>query len=119
MRGVIGVEFGYAPNTPTREVMGAGEGDSGGLAKTFSMNLMDFMPRHDLGFAYGSIDPGWLISSSFRANDLLLEIRYRWRIDDSLTLEARLRRREERYLPADVSRPRIDDDAYLRFTFRF
>lgn len=119
MRGVIGLEFGYAPNTPSREVMGAGEGDSGGLAKTFSMNLMDFMPRHDLGFAYGSLDPGWLISPSYRANELLQEIRYRWRIDDSLTLEARLRRREERHLPADVTRPRIDDDAYLRFTFRF
>jgi hypothetical protein len=119
MRGVIGVEFGYAPNTPRREVMNAGEGRSGGWAKQFSMNLLDFVPRHDIGFAYGSIDPGWLISANFRANELLLEGRYRWRMREDLTMEVRLRRREERYLPEGVGRPRIDDDAYLRFTRRF
>ena len=119
IRGVIGVEFGYAPNTPRREVMGAGEGRSGGLAKQFSMNLLDVIPRHDIGFAYGSIDPGWLISPNFRANELLLEGRYRWRITDAFTMEVRLRRREERYLPEGVGRPRIDDDAYLRLTSRF
>jgi hypothetical protein len=119
MRGVIGVEFGYAPNTPRRDVMNAGEGRSGGLAKQFSMNMLDFIPRHDIGFAYGSIDPGWLISPNFRANELLLEGRYRWRMRDDLTMEVRLRRREERYLPEGGGRPRIDDDAYLRFTKRF
>jgi hypothetical protein len=120
MLGVLGGEVGYAPNTPDNVVMDSGtSGRAEGMATQFSMNLLDFAPRHDIGFVYGELDPGWLISPSFRPNDLLLEIRYRWRMTATWTMEARLRRREERHLPPEVTRPRIDDDFYLRFARRF
>ena len=120
MRGLLGVEFGYAPNTPQNTVMNSGDdGSAGGTAKQFAMTLFDIAPGHDLGFVYGVLNPGWLISPNYRPNDLALEIRYHWRISKTLGLESRLRRREERQLPSSAERPRIDDDFYLRFSLRF
>jgi hypothetical protein len=120
MRGGLGGEAGYAPNTPVESVVNAGAGsDAHGWAHTFSMNLFDFAPGHHIAFVYGRVDAGWLISPDFRNNDRLLEIRYQWRISPTLSVESRLRRREEVDLPDGVTRPRIDDDFYLRLSMRF
>lgn len=120
MRGVLAGEVGYAPNKPDEDVMNVGGGSAaGGVAGQFSMTIFDFAPRHDISFLYGWADAGWLISPDFRPNDLLMEIRYRWRFSERWTLDSRLRRREERGLPAGVENPRVDDDFYLRLTGRF
>jgi hypothetical protein len=120
MRGGLGGEAGYAPNTPRESVVNAGTGSSAdGWARTFSMNMMDFMPNHNIAFVFGRAGAGWLISPDFRNNDRLLEIRYQWRLSKTLSMEARLRRREEISLPPGVDDPRIDDDFYLRFSAKF
>jgi len=120
MRGGLGGEAGYAPNTPRESVVGAGTGSSAdGWARTFSMNLLDFMPNHHIAFIFGRAGAGWLISPDFRNNDRLLEIRYQWHLSKTLSMEARLRRREEIDLPPGVDDPRIDDDFYLRFSAKF
>ncbi len=119
-RGVLGLEIGYAPNTPANSVVNSGDrGSAGGTAGQLSVSLFDFAPQHDISFAYGLIDAGWLISPSYRGNDLALEIRYRWRISNDLRLEVRVRRREERALPSDAMQARIDEDLYVRLTARF
>lgn len=120
MRGGLGGEAGYAPNTPRESVVNAGTGSSAdGWARTFSMNMLDFMPNHNIAFVFGRAGAGWLISPDFRNNDRLLEIRYQWRLSKTLSMEARLRRREEISLPPGVDDPRIDDDFYLRFSAKF
>jgi hypothetical protein len=120
MRGGLGGEAGYAPNTPAEATVGAGDGDNAdGFARTFSLNLMDFAPGHHLAFVHGWTGAGWLISPDFRNNDKLLEIRYQWRFSKNWSLEARVRRREEIDLPAAATEARVDDDLYVRFSGRF
>jgi hypothetical protein len=120
MRGGIGGEAGYAPNTPSESVVGAGgAGSADGLARTFSLNLTDFIAGHNVGFVYGRAGAGWLISPDFRNNDRLLEIRYQWRFSKTWSMEARLRRREEIDLPDSADKARVDDDLYVRFSTRF
>ncbi|MCA1799103.1 MAG: hypothetical protein LC632_06470 [Xanthomonadaceae bacterium] len=120
MRILVGAEAGYAPNTPRRVVMGTGtNGDAGGLAWQLSLNLLDFAPNHSLGLVAGRVDDGWLISSDFRPNESLLELRWAWRLHSSWVLHARIRRREELAVPFAPLLPRRTDDAYLRATYRF
>lgn len=120
MRFRVGAEAGYAPNTPRRTVMGSGtDGDAGGLAWQASVNLVDFAPNHSIGLVGGRVDDGWLISSDFRPNESLLELRWAWRVHPSWTVHARIRHREELAVPFAPLRPRRTDDTYLRATFRF
>lgn len=118
-RARIGVEAGFAPNTPTRDAMGLSPGGrTGGTAGQLSLGLNDFLPRHDVSVVYGRADAGWLISPSFRENDELLELRYRWRATARVSLEARVRRREEREVPVGALRGRSDEDMFVRITAR-
>jgi len=120
MRGGLGAEFGYAPETPAAALYNpAATGDADGLAWQFSVNLWDFAPGHDIAFVHGKASPGWLLSPDFRNNDRLFEVRYAWRISNKFTMTARLRQREEIKVPTDTPALRIDDDFYLRFTMRF
>ncbi len=120
MRGGIGGEVGYAPNTPLESVVNAGGGASAdGKAHQFSFNLFDFAPGHNIAFVYGRAGGGWLISPDFRNNDRLQEVRYQWRFSKTWSMEARLRRRDEIAVPEGTPQVRVDDDFYLRFTGRF
>lgn len=120
MRVLVGAEAGYASNTPRRTVTGTGtHGDAGGLAWQASLNLMDFAPQHSVGLVAGRVDDGWLISSDFRPNESLLELRWAWRVRPSWTVDARIRRRDELDVPFAPLRPRRSDDVYLRTNFRF
>lgn len=115
----VGVEAGYAPNTPTGAAMGLeSAGRTGGAAGQLSLGLNDFIPRHDVSVVYGRTDAGWLISPNFRENDELLELRYRWRVAPRMSLEARVRRREEREIPAAALRGRVDEDMFVRVSVR-
>jgi cation diffusion facilitator CzcD-associated flavoprotein CzcO len=120
MRGGIGGELGYAPNTPLESVFNPGRsGDADGLAGQMSFNLFDFQPGHNITFVYGRAGAGWLLSPDFRNNDTLMEIRYQWRINKTWSMETRIRRREEIDLPPGTPDARIDDDFYLRFSGKF
>src|SRR3546814_14100533 len=54
------------------------------LSKTFARNFP----------VYGRIADGWLLSSDFRPNDELLELRWVWQAAQACQLDARARRRE-------------------------
>ena len=115
----LGGELGYAPNTPRREAMNSGTGDADSLSWQASLNFMDILPSHNLGIVHGRVADGWLLSSDFRPNDKLTEVRWVWQATAAWQLDARLRRREEIDLPASAARPRRDDDLYVRATWRF
>lgn len=115
----LGGELGYAPETPRREAMNSGTGRADALSWQASVNVMDVLPGHDLGLVHGRVADGWLLSSDFRPNDELTEVRWVWQATPAWQLDARLRRRREIDLPAAAARPRRDDDLYLRATYRF
>src|SRR5690606_31003771 len=115
----LGGELGYAADTPRREAVGSGTGSADGLSWQASFNLMDILPEHDLGIVYGRVADGWLLSSDFRPNDELLELRWVWQVSPAWQLDARVRRREEIDIPDGTALPRRDDDLYLRATLRF
>src|SRR3546814_13556879 len=60
------------------------------LSKTFARNFP----------VYGRIADGWLLSSDFRPNDELLELRWVWQAAKARQLEARARRPKAVDLPA-------------------
>ena len=115
----IGGEVGYAPDTPRREAVNSGTGHADALSWQASLNIMDLRPDHDLALVYGRVADGWLLSSDFRPNDELLEVRWVWQLNPAWQFDARVRRREEIDLPAGTTLPRRDDDLYLRATLRF
>ncbi len=109
-RFALGSEVGYAFHTPT---------DANGLAWQVSLNVFDFVPAHDIALVYGRVGAGWLISSDFRQNESLVELRWAWRVTPAWAVDARVRRRDEMKLPATALMSRRTDDFYLRTTLRF
>src|SRR3546814_20096889 len=66
------------------------------LSKTFARNF----------HVYGRIADGWLLSSDFRTNDELLELRWVWQAAKAWQLDERASRREEVDLRAAPPAPR-------------
>ena len=96
----IAGELGYAPNTPTEsavdiELDGGDDNDTDGFAWAVSASIMDFYPKHSIGLLVGEADAGWLLSPQYRNNETLTELRYNWRPDSNLQVDARLRYRKE------------------------
>ncbi len=114
----LGGELGYAPNTPQRMAMNSGTGSSDSLAWQTTLSFMEILPNHSLGLIYGRVADGWLLSSDFRPNDRLAEVRWVWQASPAWQFDARIRRREEINLPGTAN-ARRDDDLYLRATLRF
>jgi len=119
-RLVAAGELGHALNRPRREVVGlSGHQQVSGNALQIALSAYDIRPGHHLGVVYGRAQAGWLISTDFRNNDELAEIRYQRLIRPGLTLEVRYRWRRELELPEFEQRQRIDRDVYLRLSARF
>lgn len=117
---LVGVELGYAPNTPEEQVFRTGsDDDTGGTAYQVSFNLMDFRPGHSVGVVLGAAEAGWLLSPDFRPNGDLAEIRYAWKPTPKQKLEIRLRRREDIERLSNTDRERVDTDYYVRYTYAF
>ena len=112
---LIAIAGGYAINTPDTIELGK----TGNWAGQSSINLIDFFPKHSLGFLYGYTEGGWLISPDFRPNNQLLELRYRWKITKHQKFEVRVRWREDLKLQDDSSEHQVDKDFYLRYSFSF
>ncbi|WP_237134337.1 porin [Pseudohongiella sp. O18] len=114
---VSGVELAYAPDTPRNAVMNLpGAGDADGFAWQVSINLMDIVPGHSLGFVHGENDAGWLLSTDFGNNASLTEVRYAWRPMSGHLLEARVRQREDLIQQRTALRKRSEQDFYVRYS---
>ncbi len=113
-------EFGFAPQTPTKTAVGLpGRGDADGLAWNLTMSVIDFVPRHSLGFNYGQTGAGWLLSPQYQPNERLEEFRYVYKAQKNLTMEIRLRRRRELVRSTGISGSRQKLDAFVRITWRW
>lgn len=120
MRWVWANELGYAPNTPSNATLRLGDSGNGdGSAWQSSINLMEIAEKHGVALVYGRIGGGWLLSPDFGNNQQLIEFRYQWRLNNSQSIEARLRQREDLVIRTDASQKREDIDYYLRYTLRF
>lgn len=108
-RLLLGGELGHAVRAPAASRRGAwhleGALESPGR-------------RHGLSLVHGRVGSAWLVSSDFRGNDELSELRYLWRVTPQFSLDARWRWRREIELPG-LSARRVDRDAFLRATWRF
>jgi len=119
-RVAVGGEVGYAPKTPTRVAAGTGtRGDTDGLAWNLSMSLMDIVPGHSIGVLYGRTESGWLLSPQFGSNEEQIEVRWSWRIEDSLTVDARIRHREDLHRQLSAKGKHRNLDAFVRATWQF
>jgi len=117
---LLGLELGYAGNTPTEQAIRTGNsGDSGGAAGQITFNFLNIVPKHSLGIIVGAAEGGYLLSPDFRSNSDLLEARYKWAINKKSKFEARLRRREELDKRVGARDKREDVDFYLRYTIKF
>ncbi len=113
-------EVGYAPETPTRLATGTGtRGDTDGLAWNVSASVMDIVPRHSIGLLYGQTESGWLLSPQFGNNEEQIEARWSWRIAKSLTVDARIRQRQDLHRHLDAKRKRRNLDVFVRATWQF
>ena len=118
-----GGELGFIPEAPTPA--SAGVPVSSPFSETASMawqvsayanNLYD---RHTIGILYGQTEPNWVISSSFRPNNTMSEVRYRFTFSSNLNFEMRYRLRTDLYRRSNAPLTQRDTDFYARFTYRF
>ena len=122
MKIMIAGEAGYAWNAPLAAQLNlppSGTGGDGAAAWQASLNFMNILGRQNVGFLYGSTDPGWLIAPSFRNNTNTVEVRHQYRFNRSLSSEVRYRVRNQLYAPQGASMKRRDADLYARITYRF
>jgi hypothetical protein len=113
-------EFGYAPETPTRSGVNlSGDGDTDGVAAAFTISLMDMFPKHSIGLNFAYVEAGWLLSPQYNKNESLVEIRYVWVATRTLTVDARIRVREELDRLSYAVQRRKETDAFVRLTWRF
>lgn len=114
----VATEIGYAPKTQTKAAARlSGDGDVNGLGWNIALSLMDIKPNHSVGFNYGRVGAGWLISPQFRQNESLSEIRYQWRKNSQLAFDFRVRNRKELDQRVMADHKLSEWDLYLRFTW--
>jgi hypothetical protein len=94
----------------------ADSGDSDGYAAAITILLMDFAPKHSLGFNYAHTEAGWLLPPQYNKNERLVELRYVWVTTPNLTIDARLRHREDLHREVDAAQRREELDAFARLT---
>jgi hypothetical protein len=117
----IGAEVGYVNNAPNKSLLKTGtieDGTGGKLAYQTSVNLLDVLGKHNIGFVYGNIDDGWLISPDLRSNNIEKEIRHQWKITKKLSMENRIRWRKDKEQHINTLKKREDVDLYFRLTYR-
>ena len=119
---MIAGEAGYAPNAPSAGQLNLppdGKRGDGAAAWQASLNFMNILGRQNVGFLYGSTDPGWLIAPSFKNNTNTVEVRHQYRFSRSLSSEVRYRVRNQLHAPLGAAEKRRDADFYARLTYRF
>jgi hypothetical protein len=109
-RWLLGGELSYVDPSPSSD---------GKLAWQLEADVEGAQKKHMAGIVLGRVPKGFLLSSDFRDNDRLAELRYRWRVDKQLDIVARWRWRGQLTPPVDGQRQRIDRDVYVNATWRF
>ncbi|MCR4300781.1 MAG: hypothetical protein NUV51_04150 [Sulfuricaulis sp.] len=119
-RFLLGFEVGYAPNTHRASALSLpGSGEVKGYAWQTSFNLMEFAPGHSVGLIWAEAQAGWLISPDFRENERLIEVRHQYVLTKQLSMESRIRQRQELEQLTSAVRERDDRDLYVRLTYKF
>ena len=117
---LLGLEAGYAPNTQRASAVSlTGTGEVKGYAWQTSFNLMEFAPGHSVGLVWGEAQAGWLVSPDFRENERLFEVRHQYVFTKQLSMESRIRQRQELEQLTTAVRKRDDKDLYIRLTYKF
>lgn len=88
-------------------------------ASLVMLSLMDFVPKHSIGLNLAHTEAGWLLSPQYNKNERLLELRYVWVATNTLTVDARIRGREELDRLNGAVQRRKEIDAFVRLTWRF
>jgi hypothetical protein len=121
----MGGELGVIPYSPTAASAGIDVSqdriffDPSAISWQISAYANDLIKNHRLGILYGQTEPGWVISSSFRPNNTMAEIRYRYTFSRALNFEMRYRIRTDLFKPESTGYTQRDRDFYARFTYRF
>lgn len=119
---LVGGELGYAFNTPAKTVMQTSaniEDMAGNTAWQMSVNLMNILSKHSIGFVFGQIEDGYLISPDMRYNNFERELRMQLRLTKNLTMENRVRVRSDLNKIVGADQKRRDVDYYFRLSYRF
>lgn len=113
-------EVGYAPETPTKTGVDlSGSGDADGIAAAITISFMDLFPKQSIGLNVAHTGAGWLLSPQYNKNERLVELRYVWVTTPNLTIDARIRHRQELDQLVGAVQRRNELDAFLRLTWRF
>jgi hypothetical protein len=120
----LAAEVGYAPETPSEAAVdlrldGGEDDDTDGLAWNVSASIMDFHPNHSVGFQYARTQAGWLLSPDYINNTQQMEVRYSWRPEGNIILDARIRYREEIERLTGSARRADEWQFFLRGTVRY
>jgi len=117
---LLGAEIGYAPNTHMASAVKLpGSDDVKGYAWQTSLNLMEFAPGQSVALVWGEAQAGWLISPDFRENERLVELRHRFVFTKQLSMESRIRQRQELEQLTTAIRKRDARDLYMRLSYKF
>ena len=119
----VGGELGFIPDAPTPSSAGFPTNDALSATRSIAWQVSayanDLFQRHTIGVLYGQTEPNWVISSSFRPNETMSEIRYRYTVSSNLNFEMRYRLRTDKYRLRRADTTQRDNDFYARFTYRF
>jgi hypothetical protein len=111
-------EVGWVPTGPSPAALGLPPSATvRPLSVQTSASLRDVNGAHTFSAQLALTSPAWLISSDFRPNSALAEVRYYWRFHPNSRFDVRLRRRQDHHLPADAVQRRVDYDTYVRLNF--
>lgn len=119
---LVGGELGYAFNTPAKTVMNTSadaDAMAGNTAWQMSVNLMNILSKHSIGFVFGQIEDGYLISPDMRYNNFERELRMQLRLAKNLTMENRVRVRSDLNQIVGADQKRRDVDYYFRLSYKF
>ncbi|KPP98357.1 MAG: oligogalacturonate-specific porin KdgM [Bacteroidetes bacterium HLUCCA01] len=118
-----GGELGFIPDAPDPVDAGIPVAEpfsaTSSIAWQVSAYANNLFDRHTLGILYGQTEPNWVISSSYRPNNTMSEIRYRYTFTSWLNFEIRYRLRTDLYRRTGSAFTQRDSDYYMRFNFRF
>jgi len=114
------LEFGAMLSTPQESVLGISEGTgrAGQLAVVGGLDLKHLGPGA-LGFQFGWVQAGYLISPDYPNNAWSIEARYKVRVIKNLVLEVRYRHRQDIDKLLDAVERQTDDNILARVTVRF
>ena len=114
------LEFGAMVSTPRESVLGISNSTerAGQVAVVAGLDLKHLGPGA-LGFQFGWVQAGYLISPDYPNNAWSIEARYKVRVIKNVVFEARYRHRQDIDKLLDAPERRTDDNILARLTVKF